>query len=262
MKRRNAITLIEVIIVIAIIGLTLALLLSAIHIVRESAFRAQSMNNQRQIALGFHSYAASHSNQLPRSEHFPDGSWRSRLGALVNHVEGQSASIPIKWLLSPVDPTADTSKHGLTLCSYCMNWQVFKNSQATFVASIPDGLSSTFLLSEMYAVCDTWVSDWSTDQLGGTRRPYFGTEFTSPGSVSRSYRWPDYTYQLRPCAFPKRECGSTPFCFALVAQSPHRGGMLVAMADGSCRAISPSINHTVYWDLVSTAGGESVGSDW
>jgi hypothetical protein len=56
-------------------------------------------------------------------------------------------------------------------------------------------------------------------------------------------------------------CGSRPGCNVYLAQTPHPGGMLVALADGSVRQLRPNIDPTVYWGAVTPAGGE-VLADW
>jgi hypothetical protein len=51
-------------------------------------------------------------------------------------------------------------------------------------------------------------------------------------------------------------------CGGAVAQTPHREGMIVALADGSCRTLAPNISPQTYWGAVTPNGGEVLGSDW
>ncbi len=67
-KRRTnhaGLTLVELLVVVAIIGILIAMLLPAAQQIREAARRIECQNNLRQLALGVLNYSGAHKEQLP-----------------------------------------------------------------------------------------------------------------------------------------------------------------------------------------------------
>jgi prepilin-type N-terminal cleavage/methylation domain-containing protein len=65
MKSRRAFTMVELLVVIAIIGILAALLFPALAAAKQKSYRAQCINNFKQLGLGIQLYADDHGNSLP-----------------------------------------------------------------------------------------------------------------------------------------------------------------------------------------------------
>jgi type II secretory pathway pseudopilin PulG len=273
-------TLLELLVVIAIIGVLLGLLLPAVQKVREAALRTQSTNNLRQIITATHNFASDHQDRLPTIDGSPGGPnpGQSLWIALLPYIDQGNAyagylgklrrvySVNIKTYISPADPTFTGTVTGIT--SYAANAQAFWGSPG-LARTFADGTSNTLAFAEHYAQnCDYTGFYFGVSDDSGVHRATFadGGPTINGGANDGDYypittgspptsQWLDgLTFQVAPKPGPD--------CNTHMAQTPHRSGMLVAIADGSVRQLAPAMSPTTYWAAVTPARGELLGPDW
>jgi prepilin-type N-terminal cleavage/methylation domain-containing protein len=283
---RRAFTLIELLVVIAIIAILIGLLLAAVQQVREAANRIACSNNQHDVALAAlyshdvynrlppgigpigPAYGPCLFHMLPFLEQDPLYQ-NSKIGNAYASDNNQVYAAVPKVFTCPSDPSLgpdgrvyDERRTGWGGSSYAINIWLYCNidSMGNFVspnggaripADILDGTTNTMLHGEKYTRCTNadnpfGGSSWSYDRLDDAAWwLYAGAWVTDAQSM----------FLRRPTPY-QGNCDPNYF------STPHVGGMVIGLCDGSVRTVSASISSTTWWYLNTPAGNEVLPNDW
>ena len=168
-----------------------------------------------------------------------------------------------KTYVCPSDPT-NVGTAGWCYCamlSYVSNGQVmpvYWNGYNRYPANITDGTSNTLFFTELFAACDNnygpWV-DWGSEVYDAAGTGAGLPPVTGPASLFLSNI-------VNPFAYCNFSDGNANPAGNSVATSPHTGGIVVGMGDGSVRFVPQGISGWTWWYAVTPQGGEILGSDW
>ena len=287
---RRALTLIEVLSVIGIMGLLIGLLLSGVQKIRATAARVHCQNNLKQIGLALHHYSDAN-GELPSgvvgdqsNDKMPFSSWCLHLlpffdqAALWQQAKSAYAtdrdflrnpphaglSTPLRDFQCPSDGrvrrAASPSNQPLRAFTSYLGVEgydalrcdgvLFLDSHTRF-AEVTDGLSNTLAVGERPPSKDLMFGWW----YAGWGQAKDGEGDMLLGVATRNNMayapdCPSGPYDFKPGEFNNQ-------CDAFHFWSPHTGGANFMFADGSVRFLKYSAN-SIMPALASRAGGESV----
>lgn len=273
LRARRGISLVEVLVVLAIIATAIALLLPAVRRVREPAARAKCQNNLKQLMLALHNYetfdrpapSASTSHAAKATEHvFPTGC----LGPRATPEERLSWMVALLPYLeqNPLWQQFDIEK------GYTGNLAPSRTTINTFLCAGSSDSLPTEPVTHYIAMAGIGASAASRpadapgngfmgyDRLTSLEMIKDGTSNTIALAETRSGLGPwarGGTSNLR-----GYDPGDVPLYGDDRPFAGHKAGWNVAIADGSVRLLTPTIDPQKLAAAITIAGGESVDPDW
>lgn len=285
---RSGLTLIEALVVVAIIGVLSGMLLGVVQRARTAALRTECADHLRQIGIALHGYHDSY-NVLPPGcsyrggiDPYPFMSWCTRILPFLEHQDlwqdAQRAYREDPWFLhnpphtdlSTVIPTllcpADSRTHtdarsSIAFTSYLgvegvsqvsHDGVLFLDSTINF-AMVADGTSQTIMVGERppsaYDNLGWWYAGWGQSQDGSGDMDLSVNEVNAYG-YGGAPLCPPGPYQFRPGQLTNQ-------CDAFHFWSLHSGGAHFLFVDGSVHFLSYSVE-PIMKALSTRAGGETV----
>jgi hypothetical protein len=168
----------------------------------------------------------------------------------------------VKNYVCPSDPTNQSAPQGpwnQTLASYAANGQVFVGSRwnsnyGRFPAAIADGTSNTIFFTEKEAVTQSTTGcPGGQLTLGYNYWQDWGALVANSEAGQPTGPGPSY-FQIQP-----KPSGQGSDC---LASTGHTASIQCGMGDGSVRGVSQGVSPQSWWNALTPANGDLLGSDW
>jgi prepilin-type N-terminal cleavage/methylation domain-containing protein/prepilin-type processing-associated H-X9-DG protein len=185
---RRAFTLVELLTVIAIIGILAAIIIPVVGRVRESANKSSCASNLRQIGVALSSYVADHKGHLPGYDPIP---WESGGKTYTSYGLNRSASatwytlngVPTTDLVSQLMPYLDFNRKagGGSVQGICPSFLCPSNP------SHPASVSDTKYAANYYLAptvrTDTGITKYPFGYSQGNKRAVIAAQIVNPGKA-------------------------------------------------------------------------------
>ncbi len=277
---RQGFSRIDLLVVVGLGVCLLGLLVPALRAARQQDDRETTIKHLKEVALATHAHSDAYKRLPPAyGKAFGFKGNATVHVYLLPYVEelklyrqylqqgggGERDKAVVKTYAAPLDRSNPKPPAGIQ--NFAANLRVFGDTKTALNVAVPladtmdsvaripatflDGTSNTVVFATKYGVCGKGGSRYASPVKSDTAA-FFGQE---PATVAADASNPKATFQNQPS--PK-QC----LCAPLMAQSYEERGLLIALADGSTRYVSPRLSAETWNRALHPSDGEILGKDW